>query len=245
MRQRTGHRTYVVAALIAALALTLFTIPHVLPHKLLTDKLDLGTLTAHAGSGSEWINIRLDLESALTWSGHSYTVNGSGPYDYVQLKCSIHVEFDNVENVVIDFIGIKAVDHLDGSYHVYTLASNEPVSSSPYDGTFSTGQMSISVHFNDVEATPDDQDRRWIRYYIAVRVSGTGAISGETLTAEIDYTWFNTYVYKYASGSSPPGGDKISSWVLAWPGASLAGLIILACLAFWWARRELRRGARA
>ena len=250
MKRHRG-RTYVVAAIIAALALTLFTIPHTLPYERL-DRFDLGTLTARVGSGSgEWINVRLDLEGALTWTGHSFAVNGSGQYDYLELKCSIHVEFSNAEDVAIDYIKIKAVDHLDGSYHVYTLASNVAVSSSPYDNTFSTGQMSIDDHLvNDVQADEDAQGNYWVRYYITVQVSGTGTITGETLTATIGYKWFNTYAYQPLSSPPSGGGPTAATWALTPTAASLIGLAVLACLAFWWAKRVVRvkrgrRGARA
>ena len=247
-------RTYVAAAIIAALALTLFTIPHMLPYERL-DSFDLGTLTAHAGSGSgEWINVRLDLEGALTWTGHSYAVNGTGQYDYLTLKCSIHVEFSNAEDVVIDYIMIKAVDDIDGSYYVYTLASNVAVSSSPYDNTFSTGQLSINDHLMiDVQADPDPNSAEEvyrIKYYITVQVSGTGTITGEALTATIGYKWFNTYRYYPLNAPPSGGGPSAAAWALTPTAASLIGLTVLACLAFWWAKRVVRvkrgrRGARA
>ena len=121
------QRTYVVAALIAALALTLFTIPYVLRKETITTTATFSILSGGAQSAAgEWINVRLDLEGALTWTGHSFAVNGSGQYDYLELKCSIHVEFSNAEDVAIDYIMIKAVDHLDGSYYEYTLASTWP-----------------------------------------------------------------------------------------------------------------------
>ena len=258
MKRHRG-RTYVAAAIIAALALTLFTIPHMLPYERL-DRFDLGTLTARVGSGSgEWINVRLDLEGALTWTGHSYSVNGTGDYSYVELICIIHVEFTNVENVVIDYIKIKAVDDIDGSYHVYTLASNVAVSSSPYDSTFSTGMMSIDAHLDDVQADTDANGPYRVKYYITVQVSGTGTITGEALTATISYRWFNTYEYAQQGGSSGydpiGGGGSVATWVPTPTAASLIGLTVLACLALWWAkrvvrvkngrRRKGRRGARA
>ena len=248
-----GHhrRTWVVAALIAALALTLFAVPYLLGSEII--ETTFGTLYANArGNTGEWISVKLDLGGALR-TGHSWTVNGSGSYLYLVLKCSIHVEFTNVENVVLEYVKIKAVDYVDGSYYVYVLTNNKAITSSPYDNTFSTGQIAIETHLSDhVQADQYDTDKYLVRYFVTVKVQGTGTISGETLTAEIPWKWFVSYRYSCApsdGGHSPypgegDGGGGTISWVLI-PAASMIGLAALTFLAFWWARRELRRGARA
>ena len=248
------RKAYMVAGLFCVLAIALAILPQLLssstPSELWLHGLPI-TMAANSGQG-EWIEVRLSLSSTYR-PGHSYAVNGTGEYDNVELKCFIHVEFSNVENVVINYIKIKAVDGVDGSYYEYTLAGNVAVSSSPYDNTFTTGQMTIDAHLNDIQADPDPNQAEEIyhvKYYVAAQVSGSGAISGDTLTTTIDYEWFNTYDYGYLSSPSSDGFGWTSWAITLIPAASLTGLAILACLAFWWARRVMRvqrggRGARA
>jgi len=254
-----GHRDrpWVVAALIVALALTLFAIPYITQEKVVREYIVLKTLDMRVYNIlGELMDIKLDIGGELAWSGHSYYVNGSGPYENLEFKCSIHVEFSNVENVKISYIKIRAVCRQSLNYHEYTLAENVAVSSSPYDNTFSTGTMAISTHLNDIPAQADSSGNYHIEYYIAVKVTGTGAMSGKTLTAEINYAYFNTYEYSAAGGAGgdgggggggikPPPGVFPISWAEIPLTISITGLVALTCFAFWWARRVIRRGARA
>jgi len=238
-----GARAWVVAAIIAVLALALFIMPFLAPlapSGQLEQSLAKLSLTSDGGVAGERISVELDLTGTFV-PGHSYAVNGSGHYENLELACTLAVEYENAEDVVINYVRIRAEDCLDGSYYTYPLASSVAVNTNPYQDEFSITK-SISDHlFLDVSADEDADGYYWVRYFIAVKVSGTGSYSGDPLVVVIDYTWFNTYYYCYI----PPGGglDGSISWVV-W-GTSTAGLIVLAVLAFWWARRVIRRGARA
>ena len=241
-------RAWIVAVIIAVLALALFIMPFLAPALAPSGQLEQSlaklSLTSNGGLAGEWISVELNLTGIMA-PGSSYSVNGSGSYEKMDLKCQVEVVYQNAENVVINYVRIMAEDYLDKSYYTYTLASNIPVDDPVYDNLFYVS-TSISTHLEDVSADPDPDGYYWVTYWVSVKVSGVGSYSGDPLVAFINYTWFNTYYYREVTLNGGPPGSL--SWVL-W-GTSTTGLVVLAALAFWWARRAMRirrgrRGARA
>jgi len=130
------------------------------------------------------------------------------------------------------------VDYVIRTRHRRSWRYIRAMSSSPYDNTFSTCQMSVDDHlvFN-VQADEDAQGNYWVRYYITVQVSGTGTITGDPHGHD-----------RLQVVHTPPsgGGPTAATWTLTPTAASLIGLAVLACLALWWAKRVVRvkRGRR-
>jgi len=166
----------------------------------------LNTGTETSGSAS-WLASYSDSASQQV-----YTVDGTyADQEQVTLSYSLTVTYSNVNNIKAT-VKIKAVDQADSSYHEYALASNKALSgASPISDSGSTTR-SIVDHLTDCDASTSSAT---IKYHIYCKVTGTGAISGETLTAEIPYTEFCSHSYQKQTESATADVTPIVS-VASW-----------------------------
>ncbi len=199
-------------------------------------KLNTGTQTS--GSAS-WLASYSDSASQ-----NVYTVDGTyASQEQVTLSYSLTVTYSNVQNIQAT-VKIKAVDDSDSSYYEYVLANNKALSgSSPISDSGST-TVSITQHLTDCDASTSSAT---IKYHIYCRVTGTGSISGQTLTAEIPYTQFCSHSYQQSSESASAEVTptvSVASWyeVLNTPeGAAVVVCIVLLIVIVFAAVRKPRK----
>lgn len=168
-----------------------------------------------------------------------YSVNSTyKSQEQVTLEYSLSVTYNQVSSIQAT-VQIKAIDDADSSEHIYTLANSKSLSGgSPISDSGSTAP-SISAHLSDIVASSTDAT---IRYQIYCQVTGTGDVSGESLTATVPYTNFGCLHYEQTSESSeanvtpsvsvasmvddalglPPGSSMAICAVMAW----LAAVIV-------------------
>ena len=164
------------------------------------EKLEIRLTSGSETSGTAsivaaWVASYQDSESQ-----NVYEVDGNyKSQEQVTLSYSLSVTYSNVENIEIDTLYIKGVDSSDSSSYTYTLASSKSLSgSSPISDEGST-QKSITDHLTDCDASLTDAT---INYKIYCKVTATGSISGQTLTAEITETQFGSHHYVRSSEST-------------------------------------------
>jgi len=185
------------------------------------------------------LNVGGQTSSEASWlasysdsaSQQVYTVDGTYvSQEQVTLGYSASVSYSNVENIKIT-VKIKAIDSSDSSYHEYVLANAKSLSgSSPISDSGST-QTSISQHLTDCDASTSDAT---INYQVYACVTGTGMVSGATLTAEIPYTQFASKHYvRQTEGASADVNPTVSvaSWTETLQQPEMLVIVALAALA--------------
>ena len=198
------------------------------------------------------LNVGGETSSESSWlasysdsaSQQVYTVDGTYvSQEQVTLGYSASISYANVNNIKIT-VKIKAIDSSDSSYYEYVLANAKSLSgSSPISDSGST-QTSISQHLSDCEASTSDAT---IYYQVYAKVTGTGTISGATLTAEIPYTQFASKHYVQSTESTSADVSptvSVASWTEAIQQPEMLVIIALAMLALIIAvapRRTVRR----
>ena len=231
------QRAFAVAALLAALAITLIALPYVALMLAPPTESQLGSLQAEASTAhGEWVTINIKLKSLTKW-GASYYVNGSGSYTYLKITVSLTVGYENCQDVLIDYADVKAYGVATKQEKVYPILAQISVEFPGARYTDDTGDISISTHLSDLGYDPSGSDML-VRYYVRFRVVATGSISGDTLEAVLNWTYFVTYEYDYI----PPGGvcSTCASWLKAAKYASLIGLVVLMPIAALWATKVLK-----
>jgi len=185
-------------------------------------KLTSGTETS--GSAS-WL-----ASYSETVSQQVYTVNGTyKDQEQVTLSYSLSVSYSNVENIKAT-VKIKAVDEADNSYHEYVLANAKALSGASPISDSGSVQRTIVDHLTDADASTSSAT---IQYHIYCQVTGTGSISGETLTATIPYTQFSKLQYQRETESATADVSptvSVASWyeILNSPeGAAIVVCIVL------------------
>ncbi len=129
-----------------------------------------------------------------------YDVNGTyKSQEEVTLEYSASVTYASVSNIEIT-AKIKAIDKgTPANFNEYTLASSKSISgASPISDDGST-TPSIVQHLTDIGGSTTSET---VQYQIYAQVTATGTVSGDTLTATIEYTPFGTLVYTQTSESS-------------------------------------------
>ena len=179
-----------------------------------------------------------------TASQNVYTVDGTyADQEQVTLSYSLTVTYSNVENIKAT-VKIKAVDDSDSSYYEYVLASAKSLTgTSPISDSGSTTR-SIVDHLTDCDASTSSAT---IKYHIYCKVTGTGSISGETLTAEIPYTQFCSHSYQQSTESATAEVTptvSVASWLDALnspEGAAVVVSVVLLILIVFVAVRKPKR----
>ena len=185
------------------------------------------------------LNVGGETSSESSWlasysdsaSQQVYTVDGTyASQEQVTLGYSASISYSNVENIKIT-VKIKAIDSDDSSYYEYVLANAKSLSgSSPISDSGST-QASISQHLSDCDASTSDAT---IYYQVYAKVTGTGTISGATLTAEIPYTQFASKHYVQSTESTSADVSptvSVASWTETLQQPEMLVIIALAVLA--------------
>jgi len=165
-------------------------------------EIKIGSGSSTSGQASV-INVAFPASWLASYTDSSsqnvYTVDGVyKSQEQVTLSYSLTVTYANVENIEAT-VKIKAIDAADSSFYEYTLANGKALSgASPISDN---GQVvkSITEHLTDIDASTSGAT---VQYQIYAQVTGTGAVSGETLTAEVPYTQFGELVYQQSSESS-------------------------------------------
>ena len=199
-------------------------------------KLNTGTQTS--GSAS-WLASYSD-----TASQNVYEVDGSyKSQEQVTLSYSLTVSYSNVQNIQAT-VKIKAVDSSDSSSHEYVLANAKALSGTSPISDSGSVQRSIVDHLTDCDASTTDAT---VNYEIYCKVTGTGSISGQTLTAEIPYTQFCSHHYVRSTESTEAEVTptvSVASWydILNSPeGAVVVVCIVLLILIVFAAVRKPRK----
>jgi len=188
-------------------------------------KLTSGTETS--GTASIWTMSYQDSQSQ-----NVYEVDGAyKSQEQVTLSYSLSVTYSNVESITVDTLYIKAVDDSDSSSYTYTLASSKSLSgTSPISDSGST-QKSISQHLTDADASLTSAI---INYKIYCKVTATGSISGQTLTAEITETQFGSHSYVRSTESAQADVTptvSVAAWWSILNSPTLAAITIVVVVA--------------
>jgi len=133
-------------------------------------------------------------------SQNVYDVNGSyKSQEQVTMSYSLSVTYSSVTNIHAT-VKVKAIDKgTPTNYHEYVLANAKSLSgASPISDNGQT-QPSISAHLTDIGGSTTSET---VQYQIYCQVTATGSVSGETLTATVNYTPFGTLEYTRTSESS-------------------------------------------
>ena len=190
------------------------------------ESLEINLRAGGETSSSSWLASYSDSTSQQV-----YTVNGTyKSQEQVTLGYSLSISYSNVNNIQVT-VKIKSVDTADNSYHEYVLANAKSVSgSSPISDSGSTSR-SIYDHLSDTGASTTDAT---LTYYVYCKVTGTGTISGSTLTAEIPYTKFTALDYtRHTESASADVNPTVSvaSWTETLQQPEMLVIIALAVLA--------------
>jgi len=145
-------------------------------------------------------------------SQNVYTVNGVyKSQEQVTLSYGLSVSYANVENIKAT-VKIKAIDSSDSSSYEYVLANAKSLSgASPISDSGST-QVSITQHLTDAQASTTSAT---INYEVYCQVTATGTVSGQTLTATIPYTQFDSLTYEQSTESASADVSptvSVASW---------------------------------
>jgi len=144
---------------------------------------------------ASWLASYSDSESQ-----NVYDVNGSyKSQEQVTMSYSLSVTYSSVTNIHAT-VKVKAIDKgTPTNYHEYVLANDKSLSgTSPISDNGQT-QPSISTHLTDIGGSTTSET---VQYQIYCQVTATGSVSGETLTATVNYTPFGTLEYTRTSESS-------------------------------------------
>jgi len=118
---------------------------------------------------------------------------GSNPITTVNIGVTITPSATNVVDLKVTYY-IKAKC---GTLSYNPLSGNQISASSGSPLSYSTGAVNVDTHLTNIGvSTTQDQT---VDYYVYCKVEGTGAISGETLVAEITETKFDTILYDYGA----------------------------------------------
>jgi len=128
-----------------------------------------------------------------------YEVNSTyKSQEQVTMDYDADVTYANVGSIEIT-AKIKAIDKLDDSEYIYTLADGKSISGvSPINDGDSV-VPTISAHLASIVASTTDAT---ISYEIFVEVTAVGSVSGDTLTATVPYTVFGCLQYEQTGESS-------------------------------------------
>jgi len=136
-----------------------------------------------------------------TDSQNVYDVDGTyKSQEQVTLSYSLSVTHSNVESITTT-VKIKAIQNdTPTNYNEYILANTKTLTgTSPITDNDQT-QRTISEHLaTDIGAPASGAT---INYQIYCQVTATGTVSGETLTATVNYTEFGSLTYTRTSESS-------------------------------------------
>ncbi|MFH2110408.1 MAG: hypothetical protein ABIJ47_03995 [Candidatus Bathyarchaeota archaeon] len=142
-----------------------------------------------------------------------YDVDGAyKSQEQVTLSYSLSVTYSNV-NTIKATVKIKATDNADQSMYEYTLATQKALSGASPIADNGQVQKSITDHLTEITASTTGAT---VKYEIYCQVTGTGATSGETLTATVAYTQFGQMVYTRTTESSSADVTptvSVASWV--------------------------------
>jgi len=168
--------------------------------------LDVGGETS--SESASWMASYQDSESQ-----NVYTVDGVyKSQEKVTLSYSLSVTYANVENIKAT-VKIKAVDNSDSSSYEYILANSKTLSgASPITDSGST-QVSITQHLTDIQASTSGAT---VNYEVYCQVTATGTVSGQTLTATIPYTQFDSLTYEKSTESASADVSptvSVASWI--------------------------------
>lgn len=203
-------------------------------------EIEIGTGAETSGTASmiqRWTSSYQDGESQYV-----YEVNGTyKSQEQVTLSYSLAVTHANVETIKAT-VKIKAVE---STYdHEYTLASQKSLSgSSPINDNGQT-QRTILEHLGtDIGCSTDSAT---VQYQIYAQVTATGTISGDTLTATVDYTQFGALSYVRSQESSAAEVTpqvQVASYIeeyLGLPGQPTLSIVAVGAVvaAVWLWRRE-------
>jgi len=200
-------------------------------------------LTGHAETPfGESIDINLDVggetSGTTSWltsyqdstSQNVYTVDGTYvSQELVTLAYSASVTYANVENLKIT-VKIKAIDQSDSSSYEYILANAKSLSGASPISDSDSIQKSITQHLTDCEASTTDAT---INYEVYAQVTGTGTVSGQSLTATIPYTQFASKHYvqssEFASAEVTPQ-VSVASWTELMQTPEMLAIVALVAL---------------
>lgn len=133
----------------------------------------------------------------------------------ITISVAVSISGSNVENVQIVELYIKTVDVSDSSNHIYySVQSTSPLSISlPYSNTFyPLNSYSISTMLTDTGASTTSAE---IKFYVYMKVTATGAISGNPIVAEITETQFADLNFVYQTEQNSATVDpsvSVASW---------------------------------
>jgi len=165
-------------------------------------------ITIGSGSTTSGEASIIDLTKVASWvasysdstSQNVYDVNGTyKSQEIVTLSYSLSVTHSSVSNIQAT-VKVKAIDKdTPANNHEYTLANAKTLSgASPISDNGNT-QPTISQHLTSIGGSTTSEN---IEYQIYCQVTATGTVSGETLTATVNYTPFGTLEYTQTSESS-------------------------------------------
>ena len=189
----------------------------------------------------EYLDVDIDIsgETSGAWTGsytqtateQVYTVDSTYySQQQITIKLTITITYSKVSGVTIVSAYIKAVDTADSS-------SFNPISVSNFDWeangltsgsskTWQYGAEAISTFLSNCEASSSDAT---ISFYVYVKVQGTGTVSGNTLTAEVAETQFQSNHFVLETQQTTAEAEPsvtFSSWVASWAAIG-QGLICL------------------
>jgi len=161
------------------------------------------------GSGSQTtgqaslITVALPASWLASYSDSSsqnvYTVDGVyKSQEQVTLSYSLTVTYANVNNLAAT-VKIRAIDTADSSSYDYILANSKALTGASPVTDSGQVQKSINQHLTDIQASTSGAT---VEYQIYAQVTGTGTVSGETLTATVPFTQFGQLTYSQSSESS-------------------------------------------
>ena len=127
----------------------------------------------------------------------------------VNIKFQVTVTGTNIANTAKVYFYVEARDSSGSpTYRELDYSSSPQTVTVGSTATYETGSMTIDSHLSHLYGSAPTCDKT-VDYYVWCRVEATGLISGETLTAEIPVTKFDSVIYDY--------GDY--AWVTVYPKA--------------------------
>ncbi|MFH2111756.1 MAG: hypothetical protein ABIJ47_10920 [Candidatus Bathyarchaeota archaeon] len=142
-----------------------------------------------------------------------YAVNATyKSQEVVTMSYSLSVTYSNV-NTIAATVKVKAIDKADASMHEYTIANAKSISGASPIADNGNTQPTITQHLTDITASATSAS---VKYQIYCLVTGTGTVSGDTLTATVEYTDFGCLSYvrsTEASNAEVTPTVSVASWV--------------------------------
>ena len=131
----------------------------------------------------------------------------------VNLGVTITPSGTNVGNLKVTYY-VKGVS---GTHEKKFLSATDLTASSGQQIQNSTGDVDIDTHLSQMGlSTNQDQT---VNYVVYCRVEATGAVSGETLVAEVSEVQFDTVTYDYGAVSSGTAELEPTDDTYAWSGS--------------------------